>query len=222
MNIQMYFTGNTISELVCFLAAIFFLWKDKAPAWKLLIVFLALTCITEMGGIYLRRVIHMHNSWLYNIFILAECSINTYFFYNLFCTLKYAKKILWGWIALFISIYLVELFYNHFNMFVANTATVMAIVFTLASVYYYYMLLISSADVNLKTHAPFWWVNGTIFFYFGSTATNLFFDYLIYYRAPDFSRSVYYILLTILNILLYCCWVYAFFCRWLQRKSFTS
>lgn len=218
MNIQIYFTGNTISELICFLAAVLFLSKDKEPAWKLFIGYLALTCITEMAGIYLRRVVHAPNAWIYNVFILAECGVNTYFFYYLARASKYVKKIFLVWIFLFTATYFTELGYHHFNMFVANTATVMAVAFTLASVYYYYLLLVSPAHVDLKTHAPFWWVNGTIFFYFGSTATNLFFDYLIHYRAPEFGRSVYYILLTILNILLYCCWLYAFFCRWLQRR----
>ena len=174
MNIQMYFTGNTISELVCFLAAVLFLSRDKEPAWKLLIVYLALTCVTEMGGIYLRRILHVHNSWLYNLFVLAEWAMNSYFFYYLFSAWKSRKKLLLIWIPTFVAIYITELVYNHFNMFVANTTTVMAIVFTFASIYYYYMLLMSPSHVNLKTHAPFWWANGTIFFYFGSTATNLF------------------------------------------------
>jgi len=222
MDIRIYFTGNTISELICFLAALFFLAKDKEPAWKLLIAYLALTCLTEMGAIHLRRVMHVHNSWLYNLFLLAECAMNTCFFYYLFSALKHRNKLLLIWITIFLLAYVTELYFIHFYMFAANTATVMAIVFVLASIYYYYLLLVAPSHVNLKVHAPFWWVNGTILFYFGSTATDLFFDYLVHHKAPEFSQSVYYIISSMLNILLYCCWLYAFICRYYQRRYFTS
>jgi hypothetical protein len=65
-------------------------------------------------------------------------------------------------------------------------------------------------------------VNGTLIFYFGSTAINIFFDYLVHDKISVFSYSIRYVTFAILNVLLYSCWSYAFICRFLQRKYYSS
>jgi len=197
-----YLTINTAVELICFLVALLFLFREKAAAWKLFILYLFLMCLAEIGGIYLRKTYH-HNSWLYNLFVPAECGMNSYFFYYLIRKFKPAFSLFWYWVLVFTIIYTIELTYRHLIGFVAVTTTVMSVVFVLASIYYYYLLIADQRYVRLKHDAAFWWVNGTMLFYFGSTATNLFFDYLLKYPAQQFSSSVHYIISAVLNILLY-------------------
>jgi hypothetical protein len=71
----------------------------------------------------------------------------------------------------------------------------MSVVFVLASLYFYYLKLKDEHFEPLMFSAPFWWVSGTLFFYFGSTACNNFLDYLPSMKAITFSRSIRYIIL---------------------------
>ena len=71
----------------------------------------------------------------------------------------------------------------------------------------------------IGSDAPFWWVNGTICFYFAGMACNIFFKYLVKDVTSDVSHSARYIVFSILNVILYACWSYSFICRYFQRTS---
>jgi hypothetical protein len=133
---MMFITINTGCEFICFLAALIFLIKDKSTAWKLFIPYLLLTCLVEMTGVYLRKVAHVPNYALYNAFLLFECGVTGYAFYSLYRPFKNTGKWLIAWYIIFTAIYVAELVMNHFKTFVSITATVMSVVFVLASLYY--------------------------------------------------------------------------------------
>ncbi|WP_143310087.1 hypothetical protein [Chitinophaga vietnamensis] len=215
----MYLTVNTVSELICFLVGSFCLYRDKEPAWRLFIPYLLVVCTVEAAGIYIRKVLHLSNIPIYNLFMLIECGIITTFFSYLYKQYISVRYLLPGWIALFLALYITEIYTHRLAAFANNTATVMSIVFVLASLYYYYLILKDEKYFQLGSYAPFWWVNGTLLYYFGSTATNFFFDFLIHDQIAAFPYSIRYIIFNILNVLLYCCWSYAFICRYRQRRS---
>jgi hypothetical protein len=217
-----YITINTASEFACFLAALVFLYKDTNPAWRLLIPYLLLTCIVEIAAIYMRRVLEQPNFALYNVFILFECSVTTWLFYNLYKPYQHKKKWVICWLAAFVLMYVAELIYNHFGNFVTVTASVMSVVFVMASLYFYYLKLRDEQFERLIYSAPFWWVSGVLCFYFGSTACNLFFDYLIRYEFITYNRSIRYIIFNVLDIVMYLFWSLAFICRYRQRKLYHS
>lgn len=212
-----YFTINTIAEFVCLIASLFFLAKDKSSAWRLLIFYMLLNCGTEVAGIYMRVGLHLHNYPVYNLSLLAECGTVTFFFYYLFKAYKNVFPYLTTWLVIFMAMYITELIINHMGQFLFYTASVMSIVFVLAALYFYYLMLMDEKYMRLSTYAPFWWVNGTLFFYFGSTACNIFFNYLIKDTHILFGSSIRYVVYSILNIILYSFWSYAFICRYLQR-----
>lgn len=219
---MMFITINTGCEFICFLAAFIFLIKDKDTAWKLLIPYLLLTCVFEAAGVYMRKVAHIPNYNLYNVFLLFECGVTSYTFYSLYKPFKNTGKWLIAWYIIFMAIYLAELVMNHFKLFVSITATVMSVVFVLASLYYYYLKLMDESFERLAFSAPFWWVSGALFFYFGSTTCNIFFDYLSQIKPINHQLSIRYYIFILLNIILYSFWSYAFLCRYLQRRSFSS
>lgn len=212
-----YFTINTVSEFVCLIASLFFLAKDQSPAWRLLIFYMLLNCSTEVAGIYIRIGLHLHNYPVYNLALLIECGTVTFFFYYLFKAYKNVFRYVTIWLSIFMAMYITELIINHMGQFLFYTASVMSIVFVLAALYFYYLMLMDEKYIRLSTYAPFWWVNGTLFFYFGSTACNIFFNYLIKDTHILFGNSIRYIVYSILNIILYSFWSYAFICRYLQR-----
>jgi hypothetical protein len=125
------------------------------------------------------------------------------------------------WLCIFLVMYIWEGLQFHFAKFLNVTASIESVVFVLASLYYYYLILRDDKYIVLNTYAPFWWVNGTLIFYFGSTATNIFNDYLVH-EIKLITISIRYITFSILNVLLYACWSYAFICRFLQRKYYSS
>ncbi|QKJ30681.1 hypothetical protein HQ865_13260 [Mucilaginibacter mali] len=217
-----YITVNTTAEAVCFLLSLACLYKDKEPAWRLFIFFLLTTVIVEMGGIYVRDQMQLPNYMIYNVFLLIECLVQYYFFYFLYKTYHDTKKLLIGWLIAFALFYFAELISKHFGAYVSVSSTVMSVGLILASVYFYYLLLREKRSRQLAAYAPFWWVNGTICFYFAGIACNLFFRYLVQDQTPGVGHSARYIVFSMLNVLLYLNWSYAFICRYRQRISSSS
>ncbi|QNK63712.1 hypothetical protein H7F33_04225 [Pedobacter sp. PAMC26386] len=214
---QAFFTVNTTAELICLLISVFCLIGDKNKYWRALVLYLFLVCIVEMGGIYL-RLAHKQNYTLYTCFLVIECTMISCFFYHLYKKYHHKPSLLYSWLGLFLLIYTAELFNNNFSNFASKTATFMSVVFVIASLYYYMLILKDEHFRKLESYPPFWIVNGILFFYFGSTACNVFFDYLLHERAHSLSLSTRYITFNILNVLLYSCWSYAFICRYRQRN----
>ncbi|THU38342.1 hypothetical protein FAM09_16840 [Niastella caeni] len=215
-----YITLNTASELSCLVISILCLYRDKDPVWRSFILFMLLTCLVELSGIYLRNR-HLPNFMLYNVFLVIECAVLNYFFYHLFKANHNLKKLLTGWLILFIIFYFIELYVKHFNAYVSVSSTIVSVELILASVYYYYLLLKEEKFRQLWKDAPFWWVNGTICFYFAGIACNIFFKYLLQDKTPQAS-SANYIVFSVLNVILYSCWSYSFICRYFQRTSPSS
>lgn len=213
-----YFTLNTDAEIFCFLISAIFLIRDRSAFWRLFIVYLFLVCITETCGIYLHGL-RINNYAVYTIFLLFECAMVSAFFYYIFR--KYSDKmyVFYIWAAIFILAYSIELYSSHFHAFPFQTATFMSVVFVIASLYFYLLIIKDEKFRKLGTYPPFWITNGILFYYFGSTACNVFFDYLVQNdHSYILNLSVRYIIFNILNLLLYGCWSYAFICRYYQRK----
>ncbi|HEY8895695.1 MAG TPA: hypothetical protein VIM79_12795 [Niastella sp.] len=212
-----YLTLNTISELFCLAIGIFCLYRDKDKVWKSFILFLLFTCLTELAGVYVRKEYHT-NFWIYNIYLVVECVVTNYFLYHLINPNQHLRKLLMGWFVIFLCFYFNELYVKHFNAYVSAATTFLSVELILASIYYYYRLLKEESYRKLSKDASFWWVNGTICFYFAGIATNIFFSYLLFDKTY-ITKSVSYFLFSLQNVILYSCWSYSFICRYLQRSS---
>jgi hypothetical protein len=222
-----YFTINTIVETICFFVALFCLRKDSGLVWRSAIWFLFITCIAEMAGIYVKRLyvadkVHIHpNAWVYNIFILFQVGFFSLMFQHLLTKPTNSKPIIIGGFVLLIILHIYGVFSHSVFVYDELTNTVMSILLVLYSLYFYYYLLKDDAYVNLRNSAAFWWVAGILFFYFGTTAYNLFYEKLssiVLSNKGDLINLKY--LHNTLNILMYGCWSYSFICRkWQTRKS---
>jgi hypothetical protein len=220
-----YFTFNTVVELICLLIAFLCLIRDKDLVWRSIILFLLITCIAEMLGIYIKWLyladrVHVHpNVWVYNILMIFQAGFISLMFSALFKKYFNSKLIIISGLALLVTIYTYEicedgLFKKH-NL----TTTTMSVLFVAYSLYYFYCLLKDEAYIRLKYYSPFWWVAGLLFFYFGSTACNLFYYKLSVVTVTPKHYLTYYIY-NGLNLILYGCWSYSFICRrWLTTTS---
>lgn len=224
MTIPEFFTINTSLELGCLIVACIALRRDEDKVWRSLIVFLFLTCVTELSAIpvkkhYLEDRVHNYpNIWLYNILLIFQIGFTFGMFYDLLK--KYIGKlplIISGLVPLII-LYFDELSNGLFK-YCNVTNTVMSILFVIYGFYFYYCLLNDEEYLDLKYSPAFWWVLGTLFFYFGRTTCNLIFGKFPMVKITATHTLVYYVYI-VLNILLYSCWSYSFICRkWLTSRS---
>ncbi|MDJ1482198.1 hypothetical protein QNI16_16965 [Cytophagaceae bacterium YF14B1] len=215
---EIYFTISTVAEIICFLTGVICLYKDSETSWKLLCFYLLLVCSIEMTGMHMWKVLHKQNSLLYNFLLVFENLMVSYFFFYLFKAYKNRLNWLIIWLVTFSISFTSEMIYNHMNSFAFKTVIAMSVVFVIASLYFYYLILKDEQFRRLSHYAPFWWVNGVLFFYFGSTACNVLFDYVLT-DTTNITGTIRYYIINILNIILYSCWSYAFLCRYRLRMS---
>lgn len=213
-----YFTTSTVSELVCLLFAILCLLKDTSIIWRSMILYLLITCVAELFGKFIAIKTH-NNQWVYNIFLLFEGGFTHLMFSNLFRKYINSKPIIICGFALFLICYIAEMSHHGFFKYNNFTYFFMSILFVLYALYYYYLLLRDNDTIILKYSAEFWWVAGTLFFYFGNTVCNLFNSQLDTLQIfPNYQLA--YLIFNVLNIILYGLWSYSFICRkWLATTS---
>ncbi len=205
---------NILTEIICLMFAIIALRHDRS-IWKTMIVFLAVVATTEVVG---RQISHarMSNHWLYNIYLLLEAGFVGYMFYHLF---PKRKGLVYSGLVIFLVSYSIEGYTSGFGHFFDVTNLISSTIFIILSLYYYYLLLNQSKFYNLLQYAPFWWVTGVLFFYFGGTVCNIFFSYLIQLTTAEIRIPLRYYIFNILNLVLYSCWSYAFVCRSRELES---
>jgi len=222
-----YLTLNTIPELICFLAAVACLRNDKNVIWRIMILFLFITCLAEITGIYVKRLNlidknHLHpNGWVYNILLVFQATFFSLLFYELLKKYLKVKPVIIGGLVLLMAIHIYKLGIQGFSKYDELMKTTMSIILVLYSFYFYYCLIKDDRYINLTKYPGFWLVAGILFFYFGTTTYNIFYEKLASMTNKSKTELAYlrYINSTFI-ILLYTCWSYSFICRrWLTPTS---
>ena len=212
-----YFTITTTIELLCFLVALFCLSKDYVSVWRYFNVFLLLTCITELIGIYLKRNHHLQNAWVYNILMVFEIGFVNLIFLKINRKHPKFKTITLYVGILFIVLYTYDILTHGIFVYNNLTYTVMSVILVIYPLFYYFTLMNNDDYVEIGYSAEFWWVTGALFYYFGETACDLFYDKLQAVYITRLHPLTYYIYI-VLNVLLYGFWSYSFICRrWLEK-----
>ncbi len=179
--------------------------------WKSMIVYLLITCIAEISGRYFGKTYH-NSQWVYNIFILFEFGFTSAMFTYLYRNYVYRKFLIGAGTTLFLVLYVAGLFTKGVLVYSNLTFTVMSVLFSLYSLFYYYLLLKDERYISLNLSPEFWWVTGTLFFYFGTTVCNLFNEQLDTITISP-SHHLSYFIFKGLNIILYGLWSFSFLCR---------
>ena len=171
---------DTSIELLGCIVGIVCLSKDKSFAWRTLRVYLVITCLAELTALYLTQH-RRSNAWLYNISILFEMGCICLMFSKLLDEYISSKKLIRFGYIIFAGVYISETGFHIFNKGITGilkfndlTNDVMSVMFVFYALYYFYLLLKDENYIDLRISANFWWVIGVLFFYFGSTAVNLY------------------------------------------------
>ncbi|MNK23931.1 hypothetical protein D3C87_422310 [compost metagenome] len=206
---------NTYPYYLSMAFSLYFLYRDKTRFWIITNLYLVLVVLTQIIARYSAKTYHT-NIGVYNVYILLEISYITYAFYVFLSQYIKIKNWLIGiYIGTMIT-YAIFVYLYGLNVYNAFTISLASVIFVIYGLMYFYLLLKDENYIDLSNHPAFWWVGGTLIFYFGSTLANFFDDiaqriYLGRYNA----RTIIYITL---NFFLYAFWAYSFVCRARQRK----
>jgi len=202
-------------EISCLIFGILSLHKGSGK-WTYFKWILFLTVLKESFAYSMIAFLHFKsNHWFHNIFLPVDfIIINCILYYS--CK-KYfnCKALIIGGSVVFLIFYFYESFSNGFLEYSVITSDVSSVYFVFICCLYYYYLLKQDTYINLLKDPVFWIITGLFFFYFGRTACNLFFTYLVAINK-DSIKPARYIIFIFLNLILYCFWSNAFLCRYRQ------
>lgn len=147
-----YITFSTAFEIQCFLVAIFCLSRDMELPWRIIPIYLLITCIVEFIGIYLKRE-HQPNQWPYNILLVCHIVFTSFMFSSLLSKYKNNRPPIIGGLVVLILFYAYDLFQHGFLRFNILCYNSMSVFFTVYSlfifIYYYKKIPISGSSIRL-------------------------------------------------------------------------
>ncbi|MFC4261371.1 hypothetical protein ACFOWM_00650 [Ferruginibacter yonginensis] len=209
----MYYIINPLIEFIAAVIAVFFLSNKRVGWFAIFPVFLMLVVFFEiMGNVIFFYWHQTNNYWWYNAYLPIQFSFISWVIYKICKPYFNSKPFVLLGLATFISFYLFESIQSHFVGYSNTTKTIFSIWVILMCFIFYYKFLQKEENLSLSSHPEFWIMTGIFFFYFVSTAANLFFEYLASYNKNQI-RPVRYTIFLILNIILYGSFSYAFICK---------
>jgi hypothetical protein len=215
-----FFPYSILLEIICLIIAIFNIAYKKNGWWRHFIWFLSLTIVVELFSQAIIILSHGKgsNHWLYNLFMPIQFFFACWILFKICIMYFNCKPVIVTGLAIFIITYLSESINSHFleYSFIANSFSSTWIVI-ICCLYYYYLLK-QDGYIIIAKDAPFWFVTGNFFFYFGTTSCNFFYDYLKVINTNQ-NIPVRYVIYIVLNFILYSCWSYAFICKHRQTIS---
>lgn len=178
--------------------------------------FMIVTVLAECTGFTLRTVYHQPNHWVYNIFLFVEIFFTGWILYK--CCKDYfpVLKVIIPCLTVSLCLYVYESIRSGFTAYSTLSNDVLTVMTILVCCLYYYYFLKKEEFVNIYQHYPFWVVTGLFFFYLGTSACNIFFDYLAIINSTQ-NKPIRYLTFVVLNFILYSCWSYSFLCRYRQK-----
>jgi hypothetical protein len=201
-------------EILCFLLAIRCFYRGERSYWKWFIWFMLITVIVEILG----YTLPIDNYWMYNLYLLVEIVFKFYVLYRICKPYFSVQYLALACLLVFVAFYLYESINSGFLQYSVQSNAIASIQILIICCCYYYYFLKKEEYVDIYKHAPFWVVTGLFFFYLGSSAANPFFNYLATINQKQ-GIPVRYIIMTVLSVILYGCWSYAFLCRYRKTTS---
>lgn len=202
---------NIYFEIAAFVISLFCYSRIRDKPLKWFVPFLLFIGLVELTGRYIRKELHLPNSWLYNISIPVEYLFYTYLFYQHYHDpfLKRTAKVFLA--AIPIAAILNILFIQGFFNLDTNILITGSCIMILLSCAYLIDLFKREEEIDLLREPMFWITTGVLFFNLGELSYNMFFDYIIRHkhdqRAVIFTSinsKVIYVLYTFISIALLC------------------
>ncbi len=200
------------AECVVFLASIFLLDK-KTGIWRLFILFLLLTLVTEIIGWWLTSFAHKsNNSWVYNILLIISGIFTLYIIKHADPVVRIGSFLNIG-VIFFAGFALVNLlFFEGIWIYNGYTEMVADIMIFIYCCYFFYRVLEEEVYRDLFRYEYFWIAIGFLFSSLGSVVLYIYLEPLMsYYRHTHI--NIYGYINYGLNVVLYGSLIISFICR---------
>ncbi len=215
MSLSPYITCFTVAEVVCLLAALYFLRGEPGRGWQGHGVYILLGLLTDLFGTYI-AVSHpddaLANHWLHNAFMCVEgLFVPAMLFERIRELRKCSRVILYIWWGLFLmACWRESAGQKNEPVFLAHSYWLLCAVLIAGCFCYLLMLLTKPEEDEKSLPAAFFWVLGTLFFYAGVPVYLGFFKRLAV-LPPIFGYSPDQMLWDAININLCALWTYSFY-----------
>ncbi len=203
----------SIYHYIIFLGIVIGLVRYQRLHWPLrsLALFLPATLFVECVTPF--KLIHFHgnNHWFFNIFTTLEFLYYSLLFYLVFED-NGKRKLILILASLLLVFTSINILYiqgpRHFHTISYRVGAVMVVSL---SFLYFKQIMQSSGYINLIRNPFFWIATGVLFFYLGFIFYFSAFDYIAYSKIPS-NKTLWEVISTTLNVLLYTCFVIALLC----------
>jgi len=204
-------------EAACLVFSILFLANKKVGWWRAFIAFLLLTVCVETAAYAIVVLSHRtkSNHWLHNLFLPVETVFTGWILYKISITYFNSKPWTLTGLAVFFFLYFYESIRSGFTEYSILANSMASVWIIIMCCLYYYYLLKQDEYITITKHAAFWIVAGCFFFYFGTTACNLFYIYLESINIKQ-KIPIRFFIFAALNFIFYASWSYAFLCKYRQ------
>lgn len=198
---------------MCFVASILFIPRKIKPVyWRAFPVYLAILVVVETYCHYVSRSasVNRNNHAIYNGFFLVYACFHLWIFSKIILLKK--AELLCACIALILLAgYAYEWNYQGFFFLFYRTITTFSGAVALLCIAYYFSLFKQESYHDLLKDASFWFVTGCLIFYTTNTAVNAFFAELVRIKIKG-QISIRYVVMALLNVMMYGCWIKSFLC----------
>lgn len=194
-------------EWLCLIVAVLQLRHVTPKFWRSFIGYMAITVIVELTTYYISHFTKGNSThWVYNLFLAIYGLFHIWIFSKIIVLPK-IKEICLGFLVVFLGFYVWEWMLQGFNLFFFKTNTLFGIEVIILSLIYFYSLFKQENYVQILKEPKFWFVTGCLIFYATSTSVNAFFEEIL---RGNYKIRV--IIITLLNVVMYCCWIKSFLC----------
>jgi hypothetical protein len=203
---------SIIIEWMCLIASILLLRTTLPKFWKWFIPYLGITVAVESYSYIVNRVLHLQigTHWIYNSYLLIYLIFHIYIFYRII-DLHFIKATCLTCLFFLIGCYALDCYNLGFTRSFSRTNTFFTATVIMLSVLYYYSLFQKEESKDILKEPSFWFVTGCLMFYATSTGVTALFDQIVNYNQ-DSIILVRRMIIAILNIIMYGCWIKSFIC----------
>ena len=190
---------------------------SKLPNYKskLFLYSILLSIITEFLGIYFPKWTGLDNFWVFNIYIVVLFSIYFFILYNILK--KHDNKLIaLGLIIIYLITITISLVYNQNKIgieIIKENYALSVVFFTILSIQYLIELFNSSNILYYKKSIFFWFLLGALLFHVPFMPFML---SLTWWFIETFGKSIYMIIIIMLNLIMNSCFVIGFI--WTEKK----
>jgi hypothetical protein len=183
----------------------------------LLVPLLLLTLFVEVFAVFIYKFTKSSH-WIHNFFIGVEIVIFFYFFYFFVKSIKMKRRSIL-FVCLFVLFFGINILFFQKMLMFNYYSLLFGSILLVINACFFIMELMKINILNIFKNPMFWLASGVLFFFSITTIFFSLFDYLVVSKKVNVS-TLYRILITFANFVLYSCLSISILLFWKKKPSF--